>query len=164
MIDVIVQSPKWDGEPGIEATLCRAIGETALVLHDARALAGEVTLVLTDDAAIRELNRTWRGIDRPTNVLSFEAAPAPPGFGEVAGLLGDIVIALEISADEARADGKPFTHHAAHLAVHGMLHLMGYDHQTDEDAETMERLERRILARLGIPDPYALEIELDRHA
>jgi probable rRNA maturation factor len=108
---------------------------------------GEVAVVLTDDAAIRKLNKQWRRIDKATNVLSFPSAKGAP-------MLGDIVIAHETLARESRDEGKEFNHHLSHLAVHGFLHLMGYDHQTDSDAETMEELERAVLARLRIPDPY----------
>jgi probable rRNA maturation factor len=106
--------------------------------------------VLTDDSAIRELNRTWRRKDEPTNVLAF---PTDSQAGP-ARLLGDIVIAYETLAREAKGERKRFDHHLAHLAVHGFLHLCGYDHETDRQAATMERLETAILARLGIPDPY----------
>ena len=106
--------------------------------------------MLTDDAAIRRLNAAWRGLDEPTNVLSFPARRHPRG-GRV---LGDIVIAYETTAREALAESKPFRHHLSHLAVHGFLHLLGYDHATDDEAEAMERLERAILARLDVPDPY----------
>jgi probable rRNA maturation factor len=110
----------------------------------------ELAIVLTNDSAIRKLNRTWRGKNEPTNVLSFPADP----HGGPHRLLGDIVIAYETLAREARAERKPFDHHLAHLAVHGFLHLCGYDHEGDRQAETMERLETAILARLGVPDPY----------
>ena len=110
--------------------------------------------MLTDDAAIATLNRNWRGIDKPTNVLSFPAAGTRPARR----LLGDIVIAYETLAREAPTRGRPFLHHLAHLAVHGFLHLIGYDHQTDAQADAMEGLESKILARLDMADPYlALE-------
>jgi probable rRNA maturation factor len=86
-------------------------------------------------------------------VLSFPAAASSRGEGPVH--LGDIVIAYETTAHEAEAEGKPFAHHLAHLGVHGFLHLLGYDHESEPDADTMERLERAILARLGVPDPYS---------
>ena len=112
-----------------------------------------LAVLLTDDAAIRRLNAQWRGIDKPTNVLSFPPAPpAAPASG--AKSLGDIAIAYETTAREARDEDKPFADHLSHLAVHGFLHLMGYDHESDAHAETMEQLERAILARLGVPDPY----------
>jgi probable rRNA maturation factor len=112
--------------------------------------------LLTDDSAIRALNREWRKLDAPTNVLSFPAKMAIRGAPRhMPRYLGDIVIAYETTAREATAEGKPFDHHLVHLAVHGYLHLLGYDHATNRDAEKMERLEVDILARLAVPDPYA---------
>jgi probable rRNA maturation factor len=148
-IDIIVQSPLWETEPGVETMLHRAIAEAvaALSTNDA-----EVAIVLTDDSAIRLLNRDWRGIDEATNVLSF---PAKTTSGNEASLLGDIVLAFETTAREAANEQKPFVHHLAHLAVHAFLHLKGHDHANDEEAEAMERLECEILARLGVSDPYA---------
>jgi probable rRNA maturation factor len=108
--------------------------------------------VLTDDAKIRALNRSWRGKDTATNVLSF---PAPAGGSAEPRPLGDVVLARETIAREAVEQRIPAQDHLAHLTVHGVLHLLGYDHENDRDAETMERLEREILARLGVPDPYA---------
>ena len=113
---------------------------------------GEVSIVLTDNSAIRSLNRDWRGIDKPTNVLSFPASG--PDIGEGTRLLGDIVIAFETLERECADENRDFLHHLAHLAVHGFLHLNGYDHQTDAQAEAMEGLERKIMARLNMPDPY----------
>jgi probable rRNA maturation factor len=118
----------------------------------AAARTAELSVTLTSDRAMRALNRRWRGRDKPTNVLSFPAAAAKRGAPR---LIGDVVIAYETTAAEARAQGKPFDHHLAHLAVHGFLHLLGYDHESDDEADAMERRERRILATLGIPDPYA---------
>jgi probable rRNA maturation factor len=116
---------------------------------------GELAVVLTDDAAVRALNRDWRGKDEPTNVLSFPARTARADR-RAPRLLGDIVIAHETAAREAAAESKPFMHHLAHLAVHGFLHLAGYDHEANEDADAMEGLEIAILARLDVPDPYLL--------
>ena len=113
--------------------------------------------MLTDDAGIRTLNRNWRGIDKPTNVLSFPALQ-PTGAGgpdDAPRMLGDIAIAYETTRQEADDEQKPFDHHLSHLAIHGFLHLIGYDHENDDDAEAMESLEQEILAQLGIPDPYA---------
>jgi len=146
-IDVVVESNHWNRGKGVKTVARRAIAEAAAVLATPRAA---LTIVLTDDAAIRALNRDWRGVDAATNVLSFQAARAegnPP-------LIGDIVLAYETVAGEARAEQKPFAHHVAHLAVHGFLHLLGYDHVRKKDAETMERIERNVLRRLAIPDPY----------
>ncbi len=163
LVEVMVQSPLWK-DSGAEAVVRDAIAEAAALILDAEAAQrpAEVAVVLTDDASIRDLNRSWRGIDRPTNVLSFEGSG--PGPGDAPTLLGDIVIAYETTAGEAAVAGKPLADHVAHLAVHGFLHLLGYDHQSDDDADTMERLERSILARLAVPDPYASEIETDGHA
>ena len=112
----------------------------------------EVSVVLTDDAEQRELNRQWRGFDKSTNVLSF---PQIEPFAPVSGLLGDITLARETVAKEAEEMGISFEAHFTHLVVHGFLHLLGYDHIEEEDAEEMEGLESEILASLGIADPYA---------
>ncbi|MGH6749882.1 MAG: rRNA maturation RNase YbeY [Methyloceanibacter sp.] len=113
----------------------------------------EVSILLTDDAEMRALNRTWRGKDAATNVLSFPAndtlAPSEPG------LLGDIALAYETTLKEAQAMGIALSDHVAHLVVHGVLHLLGFDHLEEDEAERMETLERRALASLGIADPYA---------
>jgi probable rRNA maturation factor len=148
-IDVVVESALWNAEPGSEATLRRAILAAAAAMSTNTA---ELAVVLSDDASIQTLNRQWRNIDKPTNVLSFPSG-APRHDGQPV-LLGDIVIAYETTAAEARAEGKPFLHHLSHLAVHGFLHLVGHDHETDPEADAMEALEQDILARLDIPDPY----------
>ena len=150
LIDVIAEAGAWDS--GAEAAVRRAIAETAIAIgadFKDRTLA----VLLTDNASIRRLNAQWRHIDKPTNVLSFPPAPNAGLAGGVKSL-GDIAIGYETCAREAEAEGKPFADHLAHLAVHGFLHLLGYDHDTDAAAEQMERLERVILARLGVPDPY----------
>jgi probable rRNA maturation factor len=148
-IDVIVDSGLWKNAGKIRSFVRRAIAEAAGMQST---IGAELAIVLTHDSAIRQLNRWWRGIDAPTNVLSFPAA-ARPAADEPAHL-GDIVLAYETVAREARADGKPFAHHVAHLAVHGYLHLIGFDHDRDANAEAMEQAERTILHRLAIPDPY----------
>lgn len=148
-LDVMVTSRLWSDEPASERTVARAIEAAAA----AAGIEGcELCVMLTDDEEIRRLNGRWRGQDEPTNVLSFPAPPppAPPG----AGGLGDIAMAFETVAREAREQRKPFGHHLAHLAVHGFLHLLGYDHRSEAEAERMEGLERAILARLDVPDPY----------
>ena len=146
-IDVLVQSDLWEEPSKVKSILRRALRQAASALSTSGA---ELAIVLTDDSAIRLLNREWRGVDAATNVLSFPVANAA---GEPR-LLGDIVLAYETIAREARDERKPFAHHLAHLAVHGFLHLNGYDHERAEDAEAMEQLERTILHRLAIPDPY----------
>jgi probable rRNA maturation factor len=163
LIDVIVEAPQWDTASGAEATVRRALSEAAIAIgtdFKDRVLA----VLLTDDASIRRLNAQWRGIDKPTNVLSFP--PAPNAGAQMAAVisLGDIAIAYETAAREAKTEDKPFDHHLAHLAVHGFLHLLGYDHEADAAANTMEQLERMILARLGVPDPYLTHETVAPHA
>jgi probable rRNA maturation factor len=156
-LDIVIESPLWNSVPGVKPALRRAI-KAALPEGQPKIAEAELAIVLTDDAAIRKLNRQWRGRDQPTNVLSFPSRSArPPDIG--ARLLGDVVIAYETAAREADTEGLPLAHHLAHLAVHGYLHLLGYDHETESEAETMERLEREILARLDVPDPYATREE-----
>jgi len=149
-VDIVVASPLWTNKRSVKALLRRAIDEAALLTS---AAVGELAIVLTDDSAIRALNRDWRCKDRATNVLSFRAVEVSRARG-TPHLLGDIVIAYETTEREARAENKPFAHHAAHLAVHGFLHLAGYDHAADDEAAAMERLETAILARLDVPNPY----------
>jgi probable rRNA maturation factor len=150
-VDILVESPQWDAQPGVEEAVRRAIVQAA-ALEGTADPAAEVSVLLCDDAVIAALNARWRGRDEPTNVLSF---PAPPSGDGAPAHLGDIAIACETVVREAREQGLPVAQHLAHLAVHGFLHLLGYDHGTDGEAERMERLERDILASLGIPDPYA---------
>jgi probable rRNA maturation factor len=146
-IEIIVESTMWKKERGAKTAVRQAIAAAAGAVPER---TGELAIVLTDDAAIRALNRTWRGKNEATNVLSFPAQ-SPPG---TPALLGDIVIAYETTAREAQAEGKPFRHHLAHLAVHGYLHLAGHDHKADAEAEAMESLEIAVLARLKVPNPY----------
>ena len=141
--------------------MCRAIAAAAEAYRVGECHACVVAVLLCDDAAIAALNARWRGVDRPTNVLSFPASPQTGAGLHAAPVepapLGDIAIAYETVAREAEAEDKPLAEHLAHLAVHGFLHLLGYDHHDDGEAERMERLERDILARLGIADPYAVD-------
>ncbi len=156
MTEVLVVADCWQHEPDSEAVIQRAVAAAAESVDDDVADA-EVAVMLTDDAGIRTLNGNWRGIDKPTNVLSFPALQPEGAWkpGDAPRMLGDIAIAYETMRREADEEHKPFDHHLSHLAVHGFLHLIGYDHEDDADAEEMEALETRILAHLGIPDPYA---------
>jgi probable rRNA maturation factor len=146
--EVLVVADCWQAEPDVEAVIQRAVAAAAEIVN-ADVGEAEIAVMLTDDAGIRTLNSNWRGLDKPTNVLSFPAAEVPDSPH-----LGDIAIAFETTAREAKDEGKPLADHLAHLAVHGFLHLVGYDHESDAEAETMEQLERDILARLNVPDPY----------
>jgi len=148
-LDIGVSSRLWRGLPHARAiareTIAAAVAESGAPLGE----GAEASLRLADDATLRALNARWRGIDKPTNVLSFPAAPRG------GATLGDIALAYETLAREAEELGVPLADHYRHLVAHGFLHLIGYDHQTDAEAERMEALETRILARLGAADPYA---------
>jgi len=113
----------------------------------------ELSVVFTDDVSMRQINNRWRGLNKPTNVLSFPAFSLQKGECPRA-LMGDIVFALETITYEAQQQQKPFFNHLTHLMVHGILHLLGFDHQTPQEAEQMEALERKILSLHAIPDPY----------
>src|ERR1700745_21177 len=149
--EVLVVPERWQPEPASEAVIHRAIA-TAAGLVAADVGETELAIMLTDDAGIRTLNRNWRGIDKPTNVLSFPALQptSPRGHTDAPRRLGEIAMSYETTRREADEEQKPFDHHLSHLAVHGFLHLVGYDHEKDEEAETMEELEREILSELGI--------------
>lgn len=144
-ITLIIAEPKWRATKSLPALLKRA---SLLALEHAGVEEGEVTILLADDARLRELNALFRGKDAATNVLSFPSAPND------ARQLGDVAIAYGVAAREAKAESKSLAHHTAHLAVHGVLHLLGYDHIRSRDARKMERLETEILGALKIPDPY----------
>jgi probable rRNA maturation factor len=157
-LQIDIEAGAWPDEAALEAlvaaTLDHAGSHLALVAGQPfPAGALEVSLVFTDDASIRAINAEWRGQDKPTNVLSFPAYPIRPG--QMPGpMLGDIVLAQETLVREAAELGKPFEDHLKHLLVHGFLHLFGHDHINDDEANLMEGLETRILAGLGVSDPY----------
>jgi probable rRNA maturation factor len=155
-LDISVPSPLWRGLPRARGlareTIAACVAEREMGARE----GAEVSLCLADDARLRALNLRWRGIDAPTNVLSFPSVP--PGRSAEAPALGDIALAYETLAREAEELGVPLADHYRRLLAHGFLHLIGYDHQTDEEAERMEALETRILAQLGAADPYALKV------
>jgi probable rRNA maturation factor len=191
-LDISVPSPLWRGLSRARSlareTIAACVAETEMAARD----GAKVSLCLADDARLRALNLRWRGIDAPTNVLSFPSAPGAlvdavhsrsldgRPFGRPSdrvsraqgarlqpavasksapiATLGDIALAYETLTREAEESSAPLADHYRHLVAHGFLHLIGYDHQTDEDAERMEALETRILARLGAADPYALKV------
>ncbi|MBC8339838.1 MAG: rRNA maturation RNase YbeY [Rhodospirillales bacterium] len=162
-IDVSVQCPLWDDALPEAAALAQTAFRAAFqaVGPVGEPQAAEASIVLADDAFVQNLNREYRDRDTPTNVLSFPASgpesgpetgkEMPPGMPV---LLGDIVVAFETTAAEASQQGKGLSDHLCHLVVHGMLHLLGYDHQTSTEADTMEALEIEILEGLRIPNPY----------
>jgi len=143
-VDILANSPLWKGR---EDYLSKALAAAAA----AEGKSGAVSLLLGDDASVAALNQQFRKKTGPTNVLSF---PPAPGTSEP-GFLGDIALAAETIVEQAQFQGKKFEDHAAHLVVHGFLHLIGYDHEKSADAEIMERREREILISIGIEDPYA---------
>jgi len=151
-IDLMIEAGNWPEE----AALLRLVGRAAAAAFAETGVRGhsELSVVFSDDAHIRTLNAGWRGKDKPTNVLSFPAFPHVKG-GSLPPMLGDIVLAAETVAREAALEEKPLENHISHLVIHGLLHLVGYDHETDAEAEEMEAIERAALARLAIPDPYA---------
>jgi len=153
-IALAVDTPGWPDEEALAGLVRRTVDAVVAGLSLSSDAPTELGVTFTDDAAIRGLNAQWRGQDKPTNVLSFPAFPE--GGTTIPPMLGDIVLARETIEREAALDAKPFDHHLAHLVAHGLLHLLGYDHETDDEAEEMEGAERRILASLAIPDPYAL--------
>jgi probable rRNA maturation factor len=167
-ITLLIEDSKWRSHRGLQARLKNAAEAAA----KAAKLKGGFTILLADDKRLRALNRDFRGKDKPTNVLSFPAdgdffygrtagRRAKPSLRDRSARLadahrGDIAMAYGVTSKEAKAAGKSFADHAAHLAVHGVLHLAGYDHERPKDARVMEPLEVKILARLGVADPYAV--------
>ena len=158
-IQISVEAESWSSEEELLTFSSRVLNPAAEFLQEKEEqpfpkMPTELSLVFTDDAAIREINAEWRDKDKATNVLSFPAYPLEPG-GMPGPMLGDIVNAHETVAREALDLEKSFEDHLTHLLVHGFLHLFGYDHIETDEAEEMEGLETRILATLGLSDPYA---------
>jgi probable rRNA maturation factor len=153
-VDVIHHVPSWVSE--VEDEFLVRVADAAFSAGADAPPRSELSLLLTADEEIRALNKSWRGKDEATNVLSFSLDA--PFSGEAPRPLGDVVLAYETVAREAAARGIPVRQHAAHLVVHGVLHLLGYTHGTDSQARDMEALEVRVLEALGMPDPYGLEL------
>lgn len=156
-VDLLIEFQGWRKLDGVEHMVHRAYEACAERIEGIA--SRELSIALSSDDAVAELNGRYRGKPLPTNVLSFPAfgGPAPPDAEPLP--LGDIIIAYETVMQEARAEDKLVLSHLAHLVVHGILHLVGYDHETDDEAECMENLEREILASLTIPDPYLTPME-----
>jgi probable rRNA maturation factor len=151
-IDIFVEAGDWPAEAELTRLVDRAVA--AAFAETGTAGVSELSIVFSDNAHIQTLNAEWRDKDKPTNVLSFPAFPFPKG-GKLPPMLGDIVLASETVAREAALEDKLLENHITHLVIHGLLHLLGHDHETDAEAEEMEAIERAALARLAIPDPYA---------
>ena len=150
--DIEQDSPLWDAFPDAEAIAERALHVVGERLGDKFRHGTEVAILLSDDAHIRAVNKEWRDLDKPTNVLSF-AAVAPEKIIS-SPFLGDIILSYETIKSEAERDHKALEDHFTHLVIHGFLHLLGYDHETDADAIKMESLETELLKDLNIPNPY----------
>jgi probable rRNA maturation factor len=151
-LDILHEGGEWSRLPDSEALAAAAADALAAAPQFSDKEPAEACIALSDDASVQDLNARFRGKDKPTNVLSF---PAQADFADgTTQSLGDIVLAWETVAREAADLGVPPAHHFQHLVVHGLLHLLGYDHETDAEAEEMEGLEVEILSRLGIPNPY----------
>jgi probable rRNA maturation factor len=164
-IAIVVAAGEWPQEAALQALARRAVNAVVAAIGEAPSNPSpnpsaqgegqqELSIVFTDDAAIRRLNAQYRGKDAPTNVLSFPQTESPAA-ADSGMLLGDVILAAETLRREAALASKPLEDHMVHLIIHGFLHLLGYDHQTEAAAEKMEQLERVALNRLGIPDPYA---------
>ncbi|MEM5502812.1 rRNA maturation RNase YbeY [Ahrensia kielensis] len=149
-IDIAENAGDW---PDVKDLAQRAITHVFDMLEIAD-VESELSLVLTNDAEVQGLNAAWRKKDKPTNVLSFPAFEIEAGQ-KPGPMLGDIVLAYETVKREAEQESKSFEDHTSHLIVHGLLHLLGYDHENDTEAEHMEGLETTILGKMGIDDPYA---------
>jgi probable rRNA maturation factor len=148
-VDIHVDDPRWRKVRGLIGGLRRS-AEIALTRGKARR-SSSLTILLSSDQRLKELNRNFRGQNKPTNVLSF------PSDDKDKVYLGDVALAYEVTAGEAKESGKRLVDHATHLAVHGVLHLLGFDHQTERAARKMEPLESEILCELGVADPYVSE-------
>ena len=152
---ISVEDERWNAITGF-SELIPGLAEATLAAVDLAPEAHAVSIALMSDSEIHSLNKTFRGKDAPTNVLSFPSAPAIRLLKNHEGpvFLGDVALAYETVVREAAEQEKPALNHAAHLVVHGVLHLAGFDHETDADAGRMEAAERLILGKFGIPDPY----------
>lgn len=151
-IDITVESSGWDDEQILHNITEKAL-KTTIHHLSLENVVSEVSMLFTDDQHMAQINAKWRGKNKSTNVLSFPAFPLK--IGQIPGpMLGDIIIARETVLLEAKREGKLFQDHLTHMIVHGVLHLLGYDHETDDEAHHMEKLEREILQKLSIQDPY----------
>ena len=155
--DVLVEEARWLERLDPEAVALAAAEKMVELVRPILHPQAEISVMFSNDDQVEQLNAQWRGKSSPTNVLSF------PGIAgknlNASPLLGDIVLAYETIDREAREEGKLFSDHTAHLVVHGLLHLVGYDHENESDAKKMETLESRIMSSLGYPDPWLDETE-----
>jgi len=147
-ITILVDAAPWRKTSGIEKKIFSA---ALLALAAERQSAAEINILLSDDKHVKALNSQFRGLNKPTNVLSFPSGDDALG---AKNSLGDVILGFETIARESDEHGKPFVHHAQHLTMHGVLHLLGFDHEREDEAKVMEALETKLCRRLGIADPY----------
>lgn len=160
-LDIVIEDDEWPDPAASAAMIERAAAALAKEVSSPHGGVMEACLALSCDQDVRRLNAEFRGQDKPTNVLSFPARDVLQNGPQSRPFLGDVILARETVLREALEQRLPFEHHLTHLAVHGLLHLLGHDHADDEEAAVMERLETKILASLGIPDPYAQPVQRD---
>jgi probable rRNA maturation factor len=149
-VELVVSDERWNAVPGLQR--CIDLAQAAYAQLAVEVEPREVVIAFGADEEVHQLNRTYRGKDKPTNVLSFPTAGTTDN-----GLIGDVILAYETCTDEAEDRGIDVSDHACHLALHGVLHLLGQDHEDDDDAVAMEELETRLLASIGIADPHSGE-------
>ena len=149
-VELVVSDERWNVVPGLQRAI--DLAQAAYAQLGVEAEPREVVIAFGSDEEVHQLNRTYRGKDKPTNVLSFPTAGATDN-----GMIGDVILAYETCAEEADARGIDMSDHACHLALHGVLHLLGQDHEDDDEAEAMEELETRLLSSIGIADPHSGE-------
>jgi len=150
---VKVEDYEWTRVLPCAEACCRQAAAAVLALEDLDNTACEISIVLTDNKMVKNLNREWRGVDSPTDVLAFPNQQFEP-IGELSRLLGDVVVAFGVATRDAELDGVSLHDHLSHLIVHGVFHLLGYDHHDEKEARIMEAKETEVLAKLGVSDPY----------
>ncbi|WP_019219933.1 rRNA maturation RNase YbeY [Bartonella florencae] len=151
-IDITIESSGWDDKQVLYNITEKAL-TTIMHYLSLEGVVSEISMLFTDDQHMAQINAQWRGKNKPTNVLSFPAFPIK--VGQIPGpMLGDIIVARETILLEAKREGKLFQDHLTHMIVHGVLHLLGYEHETDDEAYQMEKLEKEILQKLSIKNPY----------
>jgi len=160
-LNIIIDAKGWKAIPRLRAHIRKIAGATAAALPAKYHFPFVATVLLTGNARVRMLNRNFRGMDKATNVLSFPqfSAAELPKIGKRKGVveLGDMALALAYTKKESKEHNKLLRNHISHLVIHGLLHLFGYDHLVDDEAEAMEKLETRIMLNMGLPAPYAPE-------
>jgi probable rRNA maturation factor len=157
--DILVEDPRWTATLDLQLLVDRVIDAALSAIDAANGEPAEISLLFADDARISLLKGAWLGKNAPTNVLSFPAAEGGRSSAADQRFLGDMILSFDTIRRESEAEGKPFEAHLAHMIAHGFLHLMGYDHIDDEEANVMEAMESRVLLTLGMPDPWLTYVD-----